>query len=131
MRRAYGHHHLVHGRELGVDAHQEEFAADQFALKVSEEVERQPIVFANPYLTSGAGGVILLLALELLAAFEKAFGKIDAGSNTHPEIEARIAKFDFVKVLFPKEFVALKAFRTASVRIMNVVKVSTSRSKSD
>lgn len=118
----YGHHHLNHGRRIDGDPKQEEFDADQFALKILYEVERKPLLFVNPYLSSGAGGAILLLALEALrGAGEVVTGARKRPSATHPEISARIARFDTVAVLKPIEFSALKGFRTASTRIMATV----------
>ena len=67
----YGHHHLGHGSQIDGDPMQEEFEADQFALKISYEVEQKPFLFDNPYLSSGAGGVVLLLALATLRKFEE------------------------------------------------------------
>jgi hypothetical protein len=118
----YGHHHLAHGRDYASDAHQEEYAADQFALRIGEEVERRADVFPNPYLSSGAGGVILLTALETLSAFEATLGKTEFYGNTHPSVADRVSRFDSVKVVFPAEFKLLKSFRAASTRIMSSVK---------
>jgi hypothetical protein len=71
------------------------------------------------YLSSGAGGVVLLLALEMLRGVREAITGVRAKpSDTHPDIAARLARFDTVAMLKPKEFAALKGFRTASARIM-------------
>jgi hypothetical protein len=59
----YGHHHHGHGPRLEDNPKQEEFDADQFALRIGYEVERVPLICPNPYLSSGAGGVVLLMAL--------------------------------------------------------------------
>lgn len=58
----YGHHHHSHGRQIEPQAEKaEEFEADHFAMKICYEAERYPDVFGyNPYMTSGAGGLILL-----------------------------------------------------------------------
>lgn len=70
------------------DPHKEEFEADQFALRICYEVERYPLIFVNPYLASGAGGVILLTALQALREVETAFGPQRGGAaDTHPEIQ--------------------------------------------
>jgi hypothetical protein len=76
----------------------------------------------NPYLSSGAGGVILLLALETLNGIREVITRISiAPSVTHPDVDARLLQFDSVSVLKPQEFVALRAFRIASTRIMKTV----------
>jgi hypothetical protein len=43
----YGHHHLKHGRVVDTDPKAEEFEADDFALKISWEVDRQPFIVIN------------------------------------------------------------------------------------
>lgn len=119
-----GHHHLRHGRNPEVDPKLEEFEADRFALRIAYEVERKPRIFPNPYLSSGAGGTILLLALKLLREFEEdvVFSSTSA-QDTHPNIMARIDQFDVwgTPTVDPREYAALKGFRTASARIMIVV----------
>lgn len=118
----YGHHHLGHGRQLCADPILEEFGADQFALKIAYEVERRPLMFANPYLSSGAGGVILLKALDTLRRARDLINATRAkSSETHPDIAERLARFDSVAVLKPQEFAALKNFRTTSARIMDMI----------
>lgn len=118
----YAHHHLDHGRRLEDDPKAEEFDADQLALKIAYEVECKPFIFPNPYLSSGAGGVVLLLALKTLQEFKNDFlGPSAVPSGTHPDILARIARFDTVATLDREEFAALRGFRTASGRIMTSV----------
>lgn len=118
----YGHHHHSHGRQLDDDAKREEFEADQFALRTCYEVERNPLIFPNPYISSGAGGVILLLALKTLEKFREVITTERIKfSNTHPTVTQRLARFDSVAVLKPDEFSQLKGFRTASTRIMTGV----------
>lgn len=120
----YGHHHFGHGRQIENDAKAEEASADQFALKISYEVERKPLLFENPYLSSGAGGVILLLALDALKQTkELLFGTPSHQLDTHPEAEERIAKFDTVAVLRPVECGRLRSFRNVSARIMRAVQL--------
>jgi len=118
----YGHHHLGHGRDIGADPRAEEFAADQFALRLCEPIgkrDRRPTW--NPYLASGAGGAIILKALEMVRLFERALGgKLPAG-DTHPSADERIARFDSVAAILPHEFVVLKGFRMVSVRVMDAV----------
>lgn len=118
----YGHHHLAHGRDIGADPRAEEFAADQFALRLCRPIghaDRTPKW--NPYLASGAGGVIVLKALQILHRFETVLGEPPVKDVTHPEIDERIARFDSVAVLEPHEFLTLKGFRLASLRVMEAV----------
>jgi hypothetical protein len=122
----YGHHHLAHGKVLGADAKEEEFGADQFALKISEEVEKIPLGLPNPFLTSGSGGAILLMALNMLSQFERALGAAVVESDTHPAAAARIAKFDSIKVLFPAEFAQHRSWRVPCVRLMEAVEAQMS-----
>lgn len=121
----YGHHHLDHGRGAGSSSLQsavdEEYAADQFALRVCYEIEKMPTILGNPYLSSGAGGVILLISLRTLRSVELMLGKEPKIELTHPETGSRIQRFESVAVLRPKEFCALKAFRIASERILKLV----------
>ena len=117
----YGHHHLDHGRELEADPRAEEFAADAFALRISDEVEKEPVVMENPYLLSGAGGLILLSSLDTLRAVEKALGARHPDPGTHPSVTERIARFEAIRLLLPDDHCWLKGFRTASRRVMMIV----------
>lgn len=117
----YGHHHLDHGRKLDEDPRAEEFAADAFALRISDEVEKQPVGMVNPYLLSGAGALILLSSLDTLRAVEKVLGAHHPDAGTHPSVTERILRFESVRLLFPDEHRWLKGFRTASRRIMTTV----------
>jgi len=118
----YGHHHHSHGKQLDAAPHAEEFEADQFALRICYEIERYPLFLANPYLSSGAGGVIILTALEALHQIEDLMGVKRTGIiDTHPNTASRIARFNSVAVLKPAEFENLNGFRTAAGRVMRVV----------
>jgi hypothetical protein len=118
----YGHHHYGHGRGVGEESHQEEFEADQFALKVCYEVERFPIIIQNPYLSSGAGGAALLLALEQLRGVVCMIeGKKALVSDSHPAALARIKRMDSVAIMKPVESKSLHNFRIAVIRIMSSV----------
>lgn len=118
----YGHHHHQHGRVVNSDPHIEEFEADQFALRISKTLAEHYTILRNPYLESGAGGVIMLMALDTLHAVERALGFSDRGeSDTHPKTIMRIAKFDCVALLQPDQFARLKSFRVAASRVMTLV----------
>ncbi len=118
----YGHHHFGHGRDVEADPYAEEYAADQFALRMCRPIgerDRRPIW--NPYLASGAGGVIMLKALEVLRGYEQALGGKMPRGDTHPAVDERIERFDSVAVIEPEKFAVLKGFRTTSLRVMAAV----------
>jgi hypothetical protein len=103
-------------------SHMEEFEADQFALRISGVLAGHRTLLRNPYLESGAGGVIMLMALDTLRAVEHALGFSDRGrSDTHPKLSLRVGKFDSVALLQPEEFARLKRFRLAAERVMTLV----------
>lgn len=95
-----GHHCLDHGRSLEgqLSPKEEEFEADLFAVKLCEKVEAtvaykaiQGFELQNPYLSTGAGGVLLLGAIEL---FRKVKEKIfhNPRFDTHPDFLDRANK---------------------------------------
>jgi hypothetical protein len=126
----YGHHHYQHGRAVDADPHTEEFEADRFALRISAVLAEQRLtlpkrlaISSNPYLESGAGAIIMLMALDTLRAVEQALGFSDRWpSDTHPETSLRIRKFESVALLQPAEFARLKHFRTAAAHVMTLVR---------
>lgn len=117
----YGHHHLDHGRQIDADPRSEELAADAFALRISYEVEKHPVLIENPYLLSGAGAMILLISLDTLRSVEKIMGARRLDMASHPSVAERIERFDSIRMLFPDEHRWLKGFRTASQRVMMLV----------
>lgn len=118
----YGHHHHGHGRDVAADGWADEFAADQFALNICRPIgERDRLPIWNPYLASGAGGVIVLKALETLRQFEQAVGAKLAHGNTHPRTDERLAQFDSVAAIEPQAFGTLQGYRIASARVMDTV----------
>lgn len=121
----YGHHHLNHGRRIEADPKAEEFDADAFAMRISDEVEKLPVITGNPYLPSGAGALILLMSLETLRSVETAVGARQVDLGTHPSAIDRINRFETIRMLFPDEHRWLKGYRTASQRIMQLVHEST------
>ena len=130
----YGHHHFGHGRDIGDAAWPQEFEADQFALRLSAEVDRGRgglEGIENPYLTSGAGGLILLRALETQRAIAACLGERQSASDSHPPTLDRIEQFDSVQLLFPDEFRRLKGFRTVADRIMASIAALLSSGLSD
>lgn len=118
----YGHHHHGHGRDLDADAQMEEFEADQFALRIGRPIGEGDLRPTwNPYLASGAGGVIILKALETLRRFEHAFGAPIPQRETHPSADERIDRFDTVALIEPDMFRTLRGFRIASRRVMDAI----------
>ncbi|MDX8534776.1 ImmA/IrrE family metallo-endopeptidase [Mesorhizobium sp. VK25A] len=102
-----GHHCLAHGRKFNAlhDSRSEEFEADLFAVKLCETIERtaeyqemQGYFFQNPYLWSGAGGILLLGSIEI---FRKVKEKIfyNPRFDTHPEFADRADKIIHRNVL--------------------------------
>lgn len=126
----YGHHHHDHGRQIDRQAEKaEEFEADQFALKICYEIERYPDVLGyNPYLTSGAGGLILLRALRTLRTVETRLNGIQAAkADSHPDADERAARFETTALLRPIEFATLQHFRRSSARILDAVDTEIAR----
>lgn len=118
----YGHHELAHGRNIESDPRKEEFEADQFALRIGSEVARPPSELLDPYVESGAGGVLLLLSLETLRALEEEItGETAKTSDTHPPARERIERFNSVGIMEPEVFRALRSFRLAADRILTCV----------
>ncbi len=116
----YGHHHFGHGRDINANPHDEEYEADRFALRIGRPLGEAE-VFPNPYLASGAGGIILLKSLMTLRKSETVFGGRVSDEDTHPAVDQRISKFDNVALLEPVIYPVLKGFRTASCRLMDLV----------
>lgn len=118
----YGHHHLAHGRTMENDAHMEEYAADQFALKICYELAKKRIAeIPDPYLSSGGGGILLLMSLASLRRVKAKLGLPISEQDTHPAASQRIERFESVAVLKPIEFQTLKGFRLACQRVMMLV----------
>lgn len=126
----YGHHEFNHGRHMDLSAAKvEEFEADQFALRICFEIERLPdILGPNPYLSSGACGLILLRALRTLRHAEMKLGIANSRQNdSHPDVDDRIARFENVALLRPLDFVQLQHFRRVSARILDAVEPEIAR----
>ena len=118
----YGHHHHAHGRDASEDPKAHEFEADQFALRVLYEVEKYPLIAVNPYISSGAGALILLRSLEILRLFSgRLIGDATPNLGTHPSPRERIEKFETIALMKPEEYAALRSFRLAGNRIMECI----------
>lgn len=125
----YAHHVLNHGREIGSksDAHREEFEADAFALKICKIVEAdhryawvEGQAVPNPYLETGAGGILLLSSLEV---FRKVKDKIFVRKayDTHPDFLDRSAKIKNTYIMQPNLYAASQEFCAAVENVLRCV----------
>jgi len=125
----YGHHSLSHGRSVvdGAQARQEEFEADQFAARVCELVERAERFrwlpgreLLNPYLSTGAGGILLLGSLEI---FRKVKDRIFRNQHfdSHPSYAERAARIRSRSVLEPQKFATALDFAGSAESILRCV----------
>lgn len=118
----YGHHHHNHGRTTDENPFADEFSADAFATNIMMEVGTDMLGLPSPYLQSGAGGIVLLLSLDILAdATAIASGIPRETSATHPSHEVRVQRIFRHRSFARDEYARLHEFRTASRRLMTVV----------
>jgi hypothetical protein len=127
----YGHHRLLHGRAV-VDETQtkeEEFEADMFALKACERVERAErylwiaaCELPNPYLSTGAGGVLLLGSLEM---FRQVKNKLfeNRRFDSHPSYAQRTSKIKSRSVLEPTKLASALDFIASAENILRCVQL--------
>ncbi|KAB0566145.1 hypothetical protein [Brucella pituitosa] len=123
-----GHHIQSHGRQMGVDAKAEEFAADLFAARLCEQIEGtkdyqeeiQGFRFTNPYLWTGAGGILLLGSIEI---FRKVKEKIfqNPRFDTHPEFAERAIKITQRNVLDTAIFHTRVEFCSSASNVLQCV----------
>lgn len=108
----YAHHALDHGRNVeDLDgAKREEFEADAFAMRLCESVEDDQrwkwikgIEVPNPYLSAGAGGILLLGSLDI---YRKVKNKMfnNRAYDTHPEFIDRSQRIKNRHVMQPNRF---------------------------
>jgi hypothetical protein len=117
----FGHHVLGH-RNINDDPMVQEFAADAFAVKISERLEFEPFPhLSNPYTRTGAGASLMLRALEILRTFEDQAGVGAVNVGTHPSSSDRIAKISKRNLMHPKQLKMDLEFNNTVVRIMNAV----------
>lgn len=125
----YAHHALNHGRAV-IDqegAHSEEFEADAFALRICELIE-EDLRYTwlntqecfNPYLWSGAGGILLLSSLE---AFRKVKDRIFSKRvyDTHPDFLSRSFKIKNRYVVQPEAYRVCQDFCSAVENVLKCV----------
>lgn len=117
----FGHHVLGH-RSAGDDPMIQEFQADAFAVKICEQLEFKPFpLLSNPYTRTGAGASLMLLALEILRAFEDPPGEGKNAAGTHPPTSARIAKISTRNLMQPEQLKMDQEFNGTVVRIVSAV----------
>jgi hypothetical protein len=117
----FGHHVLNH-RSVDEDSKTQEFQADAFAVKVCERLEFEPFpVLSNPYTRTGAGASLMLLALEILRAFEGPDGNGGTAAQTHPTASDRIAKISARNLMQPKQLEMDQEFNGTVSRVMGAV----------
>ncbi|MBX9589686.1 MAG: hypothetical protein K2X43_10295 [Hyphomonadaceae bacterium] len=127
----YGHHRLRHGRGIADEAQakQEEFEADLFALKACERVEAAEryrwfaaLELPNPYLSTGAGGVLLLGSLEM---FRKVKDKLfkNRRFDSHPNYAQRTSKIKNRSMLEPAKHASALDFIASAENILRCVQL--------
>ncbi|MEQ9145544.1 MAG: M48 family metalloprotease [Parvibaculaceae bacterium] len=115
----FGHHVLGH-RNIGDDAKEQEFEADAFAAKVCERLEYEPFsALTNPYTRTGAGGSLMLLALEILRSFEDPNNS--ELNETHPAAKERISRISVRNLIQPKQLKMDQEFNGTVLRVMSAV----------
>jgi hypothetical protein len=112
----FGHHVLRH-RQVGEDPKKQEFQADAFSAKVCERLEFEPFpLISNPYTRTGAGGSLMLLALEILRSFEGAIRP-----DTHPPASERVDRIASRNLISPNQLKMDQDFNGTVQRIMSAV----------
>jgi hypothetical protein len=91
------------------------------AVAIALELERHASPIPNPYLSSGAGGVVLLQALGTLANVKDILDIPRVVSDTHPTVAERLERFGSVAMFNKQEFVSLEGFRIVCQRVMAAV----------
>lgn len=125
----YAHHALDHGRTVGTesDPHREEFEADAFALKICKIVEAdhryawvEAQAVPNPYLETGAAGILLLSSLEV---FRKVKDRIfdNRAYDTHPSFRVRSAKISNTYIVQPELYATSQEFCGAVENVLRCV----------
>lgn len=117
----FGHHVLGH-RNLHDDPKAQEFHADAFAVKICERIEFEPFPnLSNPYMRTGAGGSLMLLALGILRSFDDRKFDCTSADETHPSTRERIDRISTGNLIQPKQLEMDQDFNRTVVRVMNAV----------
>lgn len=117
----FGHHVLGHSN-VNEDLKAHEFQADTFAAKVCEQLEFEPFSsLSNPYTRTGAGGSLMLSALEILRSFETSAANYTAADETHPSAKERIERISKRNLVQPKQLEMDCNFNCTVVRLMDAV----------
>lgn len=125
----YAHHRGLHGKTVFdlSKSHEEEHEADLFALKISEAVEQKQrfrwvkgVPLENPYLTTGAGAILLLGSIEV---FRKCKDLLFTGRgfDTHPGFMERAGRIKEQFVLQPEKYEQAQDFCAAIENVLRVV----------
>jgi|GEM_PF-4889675 len=113
----FGHQVLGH-RDVNDDLRELQFRADAIAVKVCERFEFEPFpLLSNPYTRTGAGGSLMLLALEILRAFEDRANDGAVRAETHPTASDRIDKVSTRNLMMPKQLEMDKEFNGTVAQI--------------
>ncbi|RLQ87981.1 hypothetical protein [Notoacmeibacter ruber] len=118
----YGHHALVH-RNVGDNPIKQEYAADSFAMSLAEQLRSEPLQIDNPYIATGAGGVLVLMANDILRSIDTkdAPAPTNGAVLTHPVTSERVSRITNRHLMQPDRFRFDREFCNTVARIMNVV----------
>ncbi|WP_341991408.1 hypothetical protein [Azorhizobium sp. AG788] len=118
----YGHHALVH-RNIGDDPIKQEHDADRFAMSLAEHLRSEPLQIDNPYIATGAGAVLVLIANDILRSIdaEDALAPTKEAVRTHPPTSERISRITNRHLMQPARFGFDREFCNTVARIMTAV----------
>lgn len=118
----YGHHTLVH-RNIGDDPIKQEHDADRFAMSLAEHLRSEPLQIDNPYIATGAGAVLVLIANDILRSIDAkdALAPTKEAVLVHPPTSERISKITNRHLMQPARFGFDREFCNTVVRIMTAV----------
>ncbi|WP_148209837.1 hypothetical protein [Azorhizobium caulinodans] len=118
----YGHHALVH-RNIGDDPIKQEHDADRFAMSLAEHLRSEPFQIDNPYIATGAGAVLVLIANDILRSIgaEDTLAPAKEAVLTHPPTPERISRITNRHLIQPARFEFDRNFCNTVARIMAAV----------
>ena len=124
-----GHHILRHGKDLQAteSVHDQEFAADALAVKICEKINptkpfgiQDGIGLDNPFLKTGAGGVLLMKSLAIFRAVKSRMYRQDA-SDGHPDHSERIRRIMHRSVIAPEKYAFELEFCSSANNVLQAV----------
>ena len=125
-------HRDVRKFDDGSDRYPEEYDADRVAVKIARRVDEQHAwkwirgsFTPNPYLSSGAGGVLLLGSLEIFRDVKDKVYK-NTAYNTHPHFLDRSERIKLLWVLEPNMYKQSLEFCGAVESVLRCVKAELS-----